>query len=325
MTAVAIIFLVEILLASKMLEEMRLVQILKETWTLSFLRCIFSEFVGTAVFVFASLASTIMWHQPTAEAGGSSSGPQSHSLATDLTHDLSVGAPQHSTASVMQASPDPVHVSLTFGISVAIVSLCLGSAGGVHLNPAVTLALLAGFRVSPMRAVLYVIAQLLGSITASAFLHGVTPAGVRGDLGLNTLSPGVSEFQALGVEMVITSQLILCVFATSDKNSSLNKFAPVIIGLSVTLGHLVAIGFTSCSMNPARSFGPAVVTASFKNHWVFWVGPLGGAILAALVYDFMLVPRWSSLTEWLTGMREAFLTDSDTTPDNTSTNNTNET
>ncbi|MBN3270721.1 AQP5 protein, partial [Polyodon spathula] len=184
---------------------MRLVQILKETWTLSFVRCIFSEFVGTAVFVFASLASTIMWHQPTAEAG------------------------------------DPVHVSLTFGISVAVMSLCLGSAGGVHLNPAVTLALLAGFRVSPMRAFLYVIAQLLGSITASAFLHGVTPAGVRGDLGLNTLSPGVSEFQALGVEMVITSQLILCVFATSDKKSSLNKFAPVIIGLSVTLGHLVAV------------------------------------------------------------------------------------
>uniref|UniRef100_A0A8C4T4I4 Uncharacterized protein n=1 Tax=Erpetoichthys calabaricus TaxID=27687 RepID=A0A8C4T4I4_ERPCA len=191
-------------------------------------------------------------------------------------------------------SPDPIHVSLTFGISVALMSACLGTAGAVHLNPAVTLSLLAGVRMSLASALLYMIAQVLGAITASGFIRSVTPPEVRGDLGLNVVTPGVSEFQAVCVEMMVTFQLVLCVFATSDQKAGLSKMAPVIVGSSVTLGHLVAIGFTGCSMNPARSLGPAIITANFESHWVFWVGPFTGALLATVTYDLLLVPRWNT-------------------------------
>uniref|UniRef100_A0A8C4T4C4 Uncharacterized protein n=1 Tax=Erpetoichthys calabaricus TaxID=27687 RepID=A0A8C4T4C4_ERPCA len=254
---------------------------LREIWTLSFLRSLLSEYVGTTVFVFASLASTLLWPLPP---------------------DLSGGAPMdphHPLLPVPAGSPDPIHVSLTFGISVALMSACLGTAGAVHLNPAVTLSLLAGVRMSLASALLYMIAQVLGAITASGFIRSVTPPEVRGDLGLNVVTPGVSEFQAVCVEMMVTFQLVLCVFATSDQKAGLSKMAPVIVGSSVTLGHLVAIGFTGCSMNPARSLGPAIITANFESHWVFWVGPFTGALLATVTYDLLLVPRWNSIGDWL--------------------------
>ncbi|XP_028674304.2 aquaporin-5 [Erpetoichthys calabaricus] len=313
---------------------------LREIWTLSFLRSLLSEYVGTTVFVFASLASTLLWPLPP---------------------DLSGGAPMdphHPLLPVPAGSPDPVHVSLTFGISVALMLACLGTAGAVHLNPAVTLSLLAGVRMSLASALLYMIAQVLGAITASGFIRSVTPPEVRGDLGLNVISvwgslenvstvcthtlfltrqpcylpvpdaattttttmlhpwsditqvtPGVSEFQAVCVEMMVTFQLILCVFATSDQKAGLSKMAPVIVGSSVTLGHLVAIGFTGCSMNPARSLGPAIIAANFESHWVFWVGPFTGALLATVTYDLLLVPRWNSIGDWLAGVRSALVGD----------------
>uniref|UniRef100_A0A8C4T3F4 Uncharacterized protein n=1 Tax=Erpetoichthys calabaricus TaxID=27687 RepID=A0A8C4T3F4_ERPCA len=214
------------------------------------------------------------------------------------------------TVFVFASSPDPIHVSLTFGISVALMSACLGTAGAVHLNPAVTLSLLAGVRMSLASALLYMIAQVLGAITASGFIRSVTPPEVRGDLALpltTLVTPGVSEFQAVCVEMMVTFQLVLCVFATSDQKAGLSKMAPVIVGSSVTLGHL--IGFTGCSMNPARSLGPAIITANFESHWVFWVGPFTGALLATVTYDLLLVPRWNSIGDWLAGVRSALVGD----------------
>ncbi|KAG2460678.1 ITA2B protein, partial [Polypterus senegalus] len=264
---------------------------LREIWTLSFLRLLLSEYVGTTVFVFASLASTLLWPQPPDLSGGAPVGPH------------------HPLLPVPAGSPDPVHVSLTFGISVALMMACLGTAGAVHLNPAVTLSLLAGLRMSLASALLYMIAQVLGAITASGFIRSVTPPEVRGDLGLNVVTPGVSEFQAVCVEMMVTFQLVLCVFATSDQKAGLSKMAPVIVGSSVTLGHLVAIGFTGCSMNPARSLGPAIIAANFESHWVFWVGPFTGALLATMTYDLLLVPRWNSIGDWLAGVRSALVGD----------------
>nr|XP_006638402.2 PREDICTED: aquaporin-1-like isoform X1 [Lepisosteus oculatus] len=257
------------------------------------------RFESTGIFLFASLASTLLWQ--TDEFRGANPGA---SWTVSAAHTLA------SPAVVIGASPDPVRVSLAFGISVALVSLCLRSGGGVHLNPAVTLALLAGLRVSPLRAVLYVLSQLGGALMASAVLLGVTPEAIRGKTGINELSPGVCEYQALCVEMFVTFQFVLCVFATLDPKSALHKLAPLAIGLAVTLGHLVAIGFTGCSMNPARSFGPAAVTVNFRSHWVFWAGPCGGAVLACLMHDLILFPRWGGRKEWLLEMRASCLRDS---------------
>ncbi|XP_055796381.1 aquaporin-5-like [Salvelinus fontinalis] len=281
--------------------------VLKNIWTLSFLRDLLCEFVGTAIFLFTSLASVVLWPQLPAWDGSLSSPTSDHHL-----HALSSESdPSFLSDSqpFSECHPDPLHVALAFGASVAVVSVCLGpatSGGGVHLNPAVTLALAAGLRVSPWRAVLYVGAQLLGALCACALLMGMVPVPLRGHLGMNEVALGVHPCQALTVETAITFQLVVCVLATSRAKSAFHLLGPVVVGLSVILGNLVAIGYTGCGMNPARSFGPAVVTLKFQNHWVYWVGPCAGALLAGLLHDLVLYPRWGSPGDWLAEFKELF-------------------
>ncbi|XP_072342982.1 aquaporin-5-like isoform X2 [Scyliorhinus torazame] len=149
----------------------------------------------------------------------------------------------------------------------ALTAEFLGVSGG-QLNPAVSLALLFSKRISPLRALLYMIMQTLGATAASALLYVLSPEDVRGELGLNKPSPGVTQSQALAVEIIVTFQLVMCVFTISHKESNFKGSAIMAVGASVTLGHLVAIGFTGCSMNPARSLGPAIITTNFSHHWV---------------------------------------------------------
>uniref|UniRef100_A0A8C3KM48 Aquaporin-5 n=1 Tax=Calidris pygmaea TaxID=425635 RepID=A0A8C3KM48_9CHAR len=111
----------------------------------------------------------------------------------------------------------------------------------------------------------------------------------------NNTTPG----QALVVEIILTFQLAACIFASTDNRRNGNVGSPALsIGLSVALGHLVGIYFTGCSMNPARSFGPAVIVRKFSPaHWVFWVGPILGACLAALLYFYILVPYCMNMSD----------------------------
>ncbi|XP_043087315.1 aquaporin-1-like, partial [Puntigrus tetrazona] len=259
--------------------------ILRDVWSGLFLRDMFCEFLGTVLFLFISLSSVLLWPH---------AGP------------LSWDEPLPTPDSSLAYSPDPLHVSVAFGGSVTLACVCLGE---VHLNPVVTLALVAGLRVTPWRAVLLVGAQLLGALSAFALLLGITPSALKSNLGVNEVAPGVYLYQALLVEMAVTFQLVLCVQAATHPKSAFSSLAPAVIGLSVTLGHLVAIGFTGCGMNPARSFGPAVLTTNFHNHWVFWVGPCAGSLLAWLLHDLVLHPRWSCLGDWVTECKETLLKD----------------
>ncbi|XP_067825249.1 aquaporin FA-CHIP-like [Heptranchias perlo] len=227
-------------------------QMKEELQSESFWRALTAEFLGTAVFVFCSVGSALCW-------GGQ--------------------------------SPGTLQVALGFGLGVAAVSVFTQGVSGGQLNPAVSLALLLTLRISPLRALLYILMQGLGSIAACALLYALTPQDIRGELGLNKPSPGVTQSQALGVEIIVTFQLVMCVFAISHKKSNFEGSAHVALGASVTLGHLVAIGFTGCSMNPARSLGPAVITTNFNHHWIFWVGPLIGGIMAAIGYNLLLMPK----------------------------------
>ncbi|XP_036408785.1 aquaporin-1 [Megalops cyprinoides] len=274
-----------------------LVLVLKDLWTLSFLRDVLCEFVGTALFLFAGLASVVLW--PGAPVPGGAVGP------TQSSADTAPALP----AAPPECHPDPLHVALAFGASLALVSVCLGPAtsGGVHLNPAVTLAMVVGLKVTPWRAVLYMGAQLLGAVCACALLLGVMPTSLGGQVGLNELAPGVCSYQAFSVEAAITFLLVLCVTVTARPKSPFQSLGPIVVGLSVTLGHLVAIDLTGCGMNPARSFGPAVMALNFHNHWVYWAGPCVGAVLAVLLHDLLLHPRWSCPGDWLAELREVSL------------------
>ncbi|XP_048338864.1 aquaporin-1-like, partial [Sphaerodactylus townsendi] len=130
------------------------------------------------------------------------------------------------------------------------------------------------------------------------------------------LSNGINAGQGLAIEIFATLQLVLCVLATTDRRrTDVSGSAPLAIGLSVALGHLLAIDYTGCGINPARSFGSAVVTGIFVNHWIFWVGPIIGGAGAALIYDFILAPRTSDVVDrmkvWTSGQVEEYDLDAD--------------
>uniref|UniRef100_A0A3P8SJU9 Uncharacterized protein n=1 Tax=Amphiprion percula TaxID=161767 RepID=A0A3P8SJU9_AMPPE len=182
----------------------------------------------------------------------------------------------------------PLQVVLVFGLSVAMAAVCVG--GGVHLNPAVTIAMALTLRLHLWRAVLYVIGQLLGGVASAALMLVLT-----GDV--TPVSAGVWLHQAVVVEMLVTLQLVLVVMATTDVPLPA-VVPPLLVGLAVSLGHLVAVSSTGCGMNPARSFGPAVIALDFTDHWVFWAGPGLGACLAALLNDLLLRPRWHRPGDW---------------------------
>ncbi|TRY59736.1 hypothetical protein DNTS_028400 [Danionella cerebrum] len=231
---------------------------MKELKSKAFWRAVLGELVGMTLFIFLSITAA-------------------------------VGNPNNS-------NPDQeVKVALAFGLSIATLAQSLGHISGAHLNPAVTLGLLACCRISLLKAVMYILAQMIGAALASGIVYGVTEGKV---LGLNTINDGISPGQGVGIELLATFQLVLCVIAITDKRRrDVSGSAPLAIGLSVCLGHLTAISFTGCGINPARSFGPAVILLDFTNHWVYWVGPMCGGVAAALIYDFLLFPKLDDFPE----------------------------
>ncbi|XP_044851496.1 lens fiber major intrinsic protein isoform X2 [Mauremys mutica] len=134
--------------------------------------------------------------------------------------------------------------------------------------------------------------QVLGHVSGAHVNPAVTFAFL--------IHPGVTLAQATTVEIFLTLQFVLCFFATYDErhNGRVGSVA-LAIGFSLALGHLFGIYYTGAGMNPARSFAPAAITRNFSNHWVYWVGPILGATLAGLLYDFVLCPRMRGLAERL--------------------------
>nr|XP_022343421.1 aquaporin AQPAe.a-like isoform X2 [Crassostrea virginica] len=187
-----------------------------------------------------------------------------------------------------QANPDYVQIALAFGLIVGTMVWGIAHVSGGHINPAITLGALVTRRVSIVRALMYIVCQCIGAIVGAAILFGLTPANARAGLGVNAMQGDVTEAQGFGVEVMITFVLVFTVLASIDgKRSDLHGSAPLSIGLAVAVGHLVAIAYTGCSMNPARSFGPAVIQNAWDSHWVFWIGPFVGSFVAALSYEYI--------------------------------------
>ncbi|XP_012730861.2 aquaporin-4 [Fundulus heteroclitus] len=229
----------------------------KGIWTKRFWRAVSGEYLASVIFVLLSLGSTINW------AAGEAKPPPA----------------------------DLVLISLCFGLSIATMVQCFGHISGGHINPAVTAAMVVTRKLSLAKGVFYVLAQCLGAITGAGILYAVTPADVRGSLGVTMVNSKISLGHALLVELFITFELVFTIFATCDaKRTDLSGSASLAIGFAVAIGHLFAIPYTGASMNPARSFGPAMVTLTFENHWVYWLGPILGGILAAALYEYLYCP-----------------------------------
>ncbi|CAL1538599.1 unnamed protein product, partial [Lymnaea stagnalis] len=165
--------------------------------------------------------------------------------------------------------PDVVRVALTFGLAVATVVWIFSHISGGHVNPAVTIAALFTRRVSIIRGILYIVAQVVGGIVGAGILYGLTPSVKQGNLGSNVLNVNVSAAQGFGVELIVTFVYVLAVFSSlDDKRTDLRGSSPLTIGLAVVVCHLFAIPYTGASLNPARSFGPALIMDVWENHWV---------------------------------------------------------
>ncbi|KAJ8459815.1 hypothetical protein OPV22_032741 [Ensete ventricosum] len=223
-----------------------------DSFSVGSLKAYLAEFISTLLFVFAGVGSAIAYNKMT------------------------------SSAALDPAGLVAIAVCHGFALFVA-VSVGANISGG-HVNPAVTFGLALGGQITILTGIFYWVAQLLGAVIG-AFL-------VKFATGLDTpthgLGKGVGAGEAVVMEIIITFALVYTVYATAadPKKGSLGTIAPIAIGFIVGANILAAGPFSGGSMNPARSFGPAVASGNFSDLWIYWVGPLIGGGIAGLVYTY---------------------------------------
>ena len=227
-----------------------------ETVHPSALKAALAEFISTLIFVFAGEGSGMAFNKLTNDGAATPAGVVSAAVA-------------HAFA---------LFVAVSVGANIS----------GGHVNPAVTFGAFIGGHITLLRGILYWIAQLLGSVVACLLLK-VATGGL--ETSAFSLSAGVSATNALVFEIVMTFGLVYTVYATAidPKKGELGIIAPIAIGFIVGANILAGGAFDGASMNPAVSFGPAVVSWTWTNHWVYWAGPLIGAAIAAIIYDHIYI------------------------------------
>lgn len=187
-------------------------------------------------------------------------------------------------------------VAVAFGLTVLTMAFAIGPISGCHLNPAVSIGLWAGGRFSAAKLVPYIVAQVIGAIAAGGVLYLIASGAAGFDVskgfasnGYGAHSPGgYSLVAALITEVVMTMFFLIVILGATDKRAS-QGFAPIAIGLALTLIHLISIPVTNTSVNPARSTGVALYAGGWAIHqlWLFWVAPIVGALLGAGAYRFI--------------------------------------
>jgi aquaporin NIP len=180
-----------------------------------------------------------------------------------------------------------VGVALCFGLAVLVSVAATGHVSGAHLNPAVTVAF-ASCRHFPWAEVpLYVAGQLCGAVAAGWTLRALFGVGA----GCGATVPAGSVGQALGMEVLLTAMLMFVITAVATDTRAVGEMAAVAIGGTVMLGALWGGPVSGAAMNPARSLGPALVAGSWGSHWIYWLGPIAGALLGAGAYEMLRGPR----------------------------------
>lgn len=189
-----------------------------------------------------------------------------------------------------------VGVALAFGLTVLTMAFALGRISGCHLNPAVSIGLWVGGRFDVKELLPYIISQVLGGVAAAGILYLIASDQAGFDLvggfasnGYGESSPGgYTMISALIIEIVMTAMFLIVIMGATDHRAP-DGFAPIAIGLCLTLIHLISIPVTNTSVNPARSTAVAVYVGepALSQLWLFWVAPIIGAILGALIYNMM--------------------------------------
>lgn len=177
-------------------------------------------------------------------------------------------------------------ISIAFGVVVTAVIYATSYVSGSHINPAVTISFWITKRMDPNTAIMYIISQIAGATLAGLALKTLFPDAVKTVyLGTCILAPGVSIARGILMEFIISFLLIFTIYGTLvDKRASAG-FAGVAIGLVILFGAMIGGTISGGAMNPARVFGPAIASGQFTHHYVWWIGPIFGGIVAGFVYD----------------------------------------
>lgn len=231
----------------------------------SFYRAIIAEFIATLLFLYVTVATVI-----------------GHKKLNKADQCDGVGL---------------LGIAWAFGGMIFILVYCTAGISGGHINPAVTFGLLLGRKVSLIRAVAYMIAQCLGAICGVGLVKAFMKSFYNEfGGGSNSVAHGYNKGTAVGAEIIGTFVLVYTVFSATDpkrsaRDSHVPVLAPLPIGFAVFMVHLATIPITGTGINPARSFGAAVIYNNDKvwdDHWIFWVGPLAGALAAAIYHQYIL-------------------------------------
>ncbi len=175
--------------------------------------------------------------------------------------------------------------ALAFGLVIVAMAYSIGNISGCHINPAVSIAMLVSKKMTPKEFCAYVASQFIGAIIGGALLLAFF--GSESGLGTNALYDN-NIWSSMLIEVILTFVFVIAILGVTSKTSN-GAVAGIVIGLTLTLVHVFGIHFTGTSVNPARSFGPAIFAggAAFTNVWVFILAPLVGGVLAAVVYGFL--------------------------------------
>jgi aquaporin-4 len=186
-------------------------------------------------------------------------------------------------------------ISLSHGAVIGLMVYIFGHVSGTHINPAVTIAMMATRRMGAKDGSAYIAFQLLGAVAASATLAAIMPTfGMQVNYGVQG---GPSEFidssvtSAFVVELILTFFLLTTIYMVAVHKKAVAGFAGLAIGGMIFLLHLVGVPLTGASMNPARTFGPALVSGYWDYHWIYWAAPIIGALIAAFIMNYVFVKK----------------------------------
>lgn len=199
-----------------------------------------------------------------------------------------------SSGMLLKGALDParvVAIAIAHGLGIGIMVAATAHISGGHVNPAVTVAQIVTRKIGLAKGAMYIVAQLIGAVLAAYLLSLVIPKAAQGTLGAHALGNGVTASGGLVIEIVLTFVLVFVIYATAVDSRGPGTIAPLAIGFTIMAIHLIAVPLTGASVNPARSFGPALVAGQWANHWIYWVGPILGGSLAAIVYQSVFAKK----------------------------------
>lgn len=185
-------------------------------------------------------------------------------------------------------------IAVIQGFSIAAVIWFISGISGCQLNPAVSLACIVTGRMGILNGIIYIIFQLAGAMAGAALMKACLPGEYEKNLSATTLNPAVNVARGICFELIATSFLVLVVLGVAVYNEwdpKISRVAPLAIGCAVIAGVGALVPFTGGSMNPARSFGPAVMSGTWSHHYVYWAGPMAGGIIAGLIWRLILSER----------------------------------